>query len=195
MANVLVHSSVSVLLGHRDPMTLLPDGTFPSHVEVSTPPAPSSMAVADFDGDTHIDVITANLGKQSLTLGITDTFSFLKGDGAGSLGVPTNFAGGFLGPRSLQAADVNNDSRLDLVVVYTGSRLVQSGPTGIVSVMFGNGNGTFQTPTHYAAPEAPLAVAVGDFDKDGFKDLLTANLRPAERIRDTYHQQCRPIAE
>src|SRR5215469_1565652 len=39
----------------------------------------------------------------------------------------------------------------------------------------GNGNGTFQTAVNYAAGTNPFSVAVGDFNRDGFPDLVVAN--------------------
>ena len=176
----LTASSLSVLLGHQDSGSMTPkgDGTFVGPFNRATPPAPSSLALADFDGDGVLDVVTANLGKVGAA--VTDTFSFFKGNGDGSFQNPANFAGGFLGPRSLVAADLNGDGRLDLVVTYPGGRLSAGSPPGLVSVMLGNGNGTFQAPVNNSVPEAPIAVAVGDFDQDGRPDLVSVNLGPRD---------------
>ena len=45
-----------------------------------------------------------------------------------------------------------------------------------VSVLLGNGNGTFQAAVNYAAGLSPSSVAVGDFNGDGKTDLAVANL-------------------
>jgi hypothetical protein len=42
--------------------------------------------------------------------------------------------------------------------------------TNQVSILLGNGDGTFQKPLKFAVP-APAALAVGDFDSDGNQDL------------------------
>ena len=44
-----------------------------------------------------------------------------------------------------------------------------------VSVLLGNGNGTFQAAVNYAAGTSPHSVAVGDFNGDGKADLAVAN--------------------
>src|SRR5204863_530848 len=43
-----------------------------------------------------------------------------------------------------------------------------------VSVLLGEGDGTFQAPQSYAVGHAPSSVAVGDFDGDGHLDLAVA---------------------
>src|SRR5262249_34361375 len=71
-------------------------------------------------------------------------------------------------PRALAAADFNNDGRPDLAVANDTS-------AGTVSVLLGNGNGTFQAPAAFAVGSNPAAVAAGDFDGDGKQDLAVAN--------------------
>ena len=44
-----------------------------------------------------------------------------------------------------------------------------------MSVLLGNGNGTFQTALFFAAGNSPEAVAVADLNGDGGPDLVTAN--------------------
>jgi hypothetical protein len=44
-----------------------------------------------------------------------------------------------------------------------------------VSILLGNGNGTFGAPTNFAVGSAPSSVAVGDFDGDGRQDLAVAD--------------------
>jgi hypothetical protein len=46
----------------------------------------------------------------------------------------------------------------------------------VVSVMLGNGDGTFGTPQYFAAGLAPWAIAPGDFNADGRPDLAVANV-------------------
>src|SRR5439155_183063 len=69
-------------------------------------------------------------------------------------------------PGALPAADVNGDGRPDLVVA--------NGNAG-VSVLLGNGDGSFQDPLALMAGSNPHAVAVGDVNSDGRVDLLVAN--------------------
>ncbi len=63
--------------------------------------------------------------------------------------------------------DFNGDGALDLVVANFGS--------GNVSVLLGNGDGTFRAAVDYGAGSGPRSVAVGDFNGDGKVDLAVAN--------------------
>ncbi len=64
-------------------------------------------------------------------------------------------------------ADVNGDGQPDLVVANSGSNNV--------SVLLGNGNGTFQSAVNYATGSEPSAVAVADVNGDGHPDLVVTN--------------------
>src|SRR5262249_49528435 len=69
--------------------------------------------------------------------------------------------------------DFNQDGILDLVVANNGSYPFYT--DGDVSVLLGNGDGSFQAPLSYHAGESPYAVVVDDFNGDGFPDVATAN--------------------
>jgi hypothetical protein len=65
-------------------------------------------------------------------------------------------------------ADFNNDTVLDLAVANYGGN-------SRVSVLLGNGDGSFQPAVNAGTGTVPLSLAVGDFDGDGNSDLATAN--------------------
>jgi len=44
-----------------------------------------------------------------------------------------------------------------------------------VSVLLGNGDGTFQARQNFSVGSSPFSVAVGDLNADGAPDLVTAN--------------------
>ncbi len=72
-------------------------------------------------------------------------------------------------PSSVAVGDFNGDHILDLVVVcYTSSNNV--------SVLLGNGDGTFTLKATYTAGGTATSVAVGDFNGDGNLDLAVATL-------------------
>jgi hypothetical protein len=70
-------------------------------------------------------------------------------------------------PQAIERGDLNGDAALDLVVA-------NSQKNG-VSVLLGNGDGTFQPPVDYGAGEYPSAIAAADLDGDGALDLAVAN--------------------
>ena len=70
------------------------------------------------------------------------------------------------GPAALAAADFNSDGKLDLAIVNT----VDS----TVSILLGNGDGTF-TRNDYPAGPQPVTVAAADLNHDGIPDLVVAN--------------------
>src|SRR5712692_9408280 len=75
-------------------------------------------------------------------------------------------AGSF--PHSVAVGDFNGDGLQDLAVATSGS--------DNVSVLLGNGDGTFQAPQHFGAGDHPRFVAVADFNGDGLQDLAVANV-------------------
>jgi hypothetical protein len=77
-----------------------------------------------------------------------------------------NYAAGTQ-PYSVAAGDFNGDGKLDLAVANNTSNNV--------SILLGNGDGTFQAAANYAAGSQPASVAVGDFNGDGKLDLAVAN--------------------
>ncbi len=86
--------------------------------------------------------------------------------GAGALFPGLKFAAGDF-PNSVAVADLDGDSVPDLVTANAGSR--------DVSVLLGNGDGTFQAAVSFAAGDLPLSVAVADLNGDTVPDLVTAN--------------------
>ena len=78
-------------------------------------------------------------------------------------------------PRSVAVGDFNGDGRPDLVTANHSSNTV--------SVLLGNGNGTFPGAVNYAVGSGPRSVAVADFNGDGKPDLAVGQL-PARNTRE-----------
>jgi type II secretory pathway component GspD/PulD (secretin) len=70
-------------------------------------------------------------------------------------------------PSSVTTGSFNGDASLDVAVVNHGANTV--------SILLGNGDGTFGGHTDFATGVAPVAVVAADFDKDGRQDLAVAN--------------------
>jgi hypothetical protein len=78
------------------------------------------------------------------------------------------------GANDVAVADVNGDKRPDLVVANCGTNNCPE--EGIVAVLLGNGDGTFQAAIPYdSGGSAGFWVATADVDGDGKPDLLAAN--------------------
>jgi len=70
-------------------------------------------------------------------------------------------------PIALTVADLNDDGNMDLLVVNHSSNSV--------SVLLGNGNGTFKKAVNYAVGSKPRWVSVADFNHDNKLDMVVAN--------------------
>jgi hypothetical protein len=160
---VPVDETVRVLLGNGD-------GSFQPARSYSAGSRPSFVAVGDFNGDGIPDLAVANYGDQ--VHGVPGSVSVLLGNGDGSFQPARNFSAGS-GPYSVAVGDFDGDGRLDLAVTDGGDN---SGNGQGVSVLLGNGDGSFQPPRTFSAGIAPSSVAVGDFDGDGRLDLAVANV-------------------
>lgn len=125
---------------------------------------PQEIAVADFNGDRILDVVTANSES------FPGSVSFLRGRGDGRfvLAVDT-FVGESFSPRGMAAADFDRDGAMDVVVTNAGGEnaLILFGPPGT--------DGSFRLGQDLTVGTAPLSVAVGDFNIDGRADLVISN--------------------
>jgi FG-GAP-like repeat len=71
------------------------------------------------------------------------------------------------GVNSVATADFNGDGKIDVAAVRYGGRTV--------SVLLGNGNGTFQESVDYACGDSATAVITADFNLDGKPDIAPSS--------------------
>ncbi|PYK95903.1 MAG: hypothetical protein DME36_00245 [Verrucomicrobia bacterium] len=156
-------NSVSVFLGNGDG-TFQPARNFAAN-------GGQSVAVGDFNGDGVQDLAVADYNLNNVPG--SDTVSVLLGNGGGTFQPARTFATAGMNPVTVAVGDFNGDGRPDLAV--TNSANTSSGAVpGNVSVLLGNGDGTFQ-PARTLAANGGQSVAVGDFNGDGVSDLAVAN--------------------
>jgi hypothetical protein len=125
---------------------------------------PTFVAEADFNGDGIPDLAVSD--------GYANTVTVLLGKGDGTF---TNSSTPETGanPWNIVTADFNGDGIPDLVTANPG--YATSGSTGSITVLLGNGDGTFTEKPAPAVGVEPWSVAVGDFNGDGIPDIATAN--------------------
>jgi hypothetical protein len=126
-------------------------------------PRPASVTSADFNGDSEGDLAVANI--------FSDNVSVLLGNGDGTFQAAQNFGAGD-GPRDILSVDFNGDGDADLAVTNNAGG---NNSANQVSVLLGNGDGTFGAPQSFAVGLSPERLTSGDFDGDGNADLATAN--------------------
>ncbi len=150
----------------------------------------SLVAIADFNGDGKLDIVSGS--PLQLLLG--------NGDGTFRAGPALPVSSAF----GIAAGDLNGDGKPDLVVcsppqllvlINQGNGMFRSGQTlqgcngsgsflladlngdgkadlydSGMYIRFGNGDGTFSAPTIYSPP-LPFQVLIADFNGDGMPDL------------------------
>lgn len=138
-------------------------GGFAAPVSISVSNGISALTTADFNGDTIPDIVTANGYNISLLLG----------NGAGGFGAVNNFTVD-TSPVAIIAADFNNDSKMDIATCN-----IKNNVTGNISVLLGNGAGSFAAATNFLIDTVvvPQAICSGDFDDDGKTDLAIAGVQ------------------
>src|SRR5262249_30799902 len=132
-------NDVAVVLGNGD-------GTFQDLQSYAAGAGVHSVALGDFTGDGKTDYLV-NSGSAS-----TFAVTLFTGNGKGIFqkltSVPFTSA-----VNSIAAGDFNQNKKLDFVTANQS--------TNKISVVLGNGNGTFATPVTYNTDAGPVSVAVG----------------------------------
>ncbi|HEY5028460.1 MAG TPA: VCBS repeat-containing protein [Candidatus Angelobacter sp.] len=128
----------------------------------------SQVIQADFNGDGIPDLATVNNSS--------NTVSILINNGDGTFRAHTEYATG-TGPIALAAVDLNKDGKTDLVVANNQADAAHS-----ISILLGNGDGTFQAHRDISGGPFPTSITVGDFNHDGNPDIATSSASPANAV-------------
>jgi hypothetical protein len=146
--------TISVLLGNGT------GGFTATSYPVST--NPNSIATGDFNSDGRLDLVTTSDN-------IDGTVSVLFGTGAGLFSTASSFRAG-INQSSVLSGDFNADGHLDIAVL-----LNHPTEAGEISLLFGDGLGSFLVPKLHTIANGPTMFASGDFNNDGRLDFVTAN--------------------
>jgi hypothetical protein len=143
------------------------DGTFRAGPELTVGTVPYSVKVGDFNGDGIDDLVVANNFSTSV--------SILLGNGDGTFAPAQNYpvGDGFYSgsPYSVTVGDFNGDGNLDVATANWGT---STNPGHTVSILLGNGDGTFAPALNITVGLHPHDLAVGEFNGDGHLDLAVA---------------------
>ncbi|HET6548757.1 MAG TPA: FG-GAP-like repeat-containing protein, partial [Solirubrobacter sp.] len=119
---------------------------------------PSSVALADFDGD--------GLGDAAVTTAADDAITLLMSSGGGLFApVPAGTVG--RGPNAVVAADFNRDGDPDLATANPDS--------DDVSLLLAGGGAAFSPAVSHPVGSLPLDLVAADLNRDGNPDLAVAN--------------------
>jgi hypothetical protein len=153
-------STVSVLLGNGD-------GTFQPAVGYDAGAGPFGVAAGDFNRDGKQDLAVVNYAA--------NTVSVLLGNGDGTFQPHVDYAVGTY-PFTVAVADFNGDGIPDLAISDTLCVVPSTTcPHGTVTILLGNGDGTFQPDVEYVVGIGPTGLATADLNGDGGADLAVPN--------------------
>ncbi|MEG4517036.1 DUF4347 domain-containing protein, partial [Microcoleus sp. AT9_A5] len=145
--------NVSIVLG---------DGTggFGTATNFAVGLSPLYVTSGLFNNDNFPDLAVVNSSNISILLA-NDTGGFYLGN---------DFNVGNT-PLSIAVGNFNADTFLDLAVVNANPQ----GASGSVSILLGNGAGSFGAATNFNVGAIPGSVVVGNFNADSFPDLAVGN--------------------
>jgi len=166
---VLTRSGVDILLGNGD-------GTFQPAVNYPAGNSPDAFVAGDFTGDGKLDLAIADQGTGPSYYGYTSPdpnggVTVLLGNGDGTFQPGVEYPAG-RSPNAIVAGDFTGDGKLDLAVISANADAgIVVAENNDVSVLMGNGDGTFRPAVDYGIGNNLQFIVAGDFTGDGKLDL------------------------
>lgn len=157
LACLLLVVGLMVLPGCSKKDSFVPPDLFYLFASYAVGKNPTSVTTADFNQDGLTDLITTNIGN--------NTLSVLFGNGDGTFKDPLSIPV-CREPRAVSLNDFNRDGRVDLAVACSGSDQI--------AIFFGLENGAFGGGERYAVRRTPVSIASADFNGDQKPDLAVA---------------------
>ena len=139
------------------------DGTLGYLTQYATGTCPTSLAAGDFNRDGKMDLVVTDAGD---TGDQNSGANYFRGKGDGTYDAGIRSKAGVV-PYFAATGDLNGDGKIDLAIGNAG---LQNGGAGI-SIMLGNGDGTFAAPVLYPTAKSVSQLVVGDLNRDGKLDV------------------------
>jgi hypothetical protein len=139
--------------------------TFVLKPEIAVGRSPHSVRAADLDKDGHVDVVTANDAGESVSVlwGTADGFETHVELPALSV------------PKTVAVADVNGDGLVDVLVANTSYAMCCTAKGSLLRIYMNEGARKFAAPQDFFVGGNPFSLWIGDLDRDGRTDVVTAN--------------------
>jgi hypothetical protein len=182
--DVVVAASTSLwLLSGKGDGTLQPEQAIASEATTTSYGAPFTLTTADFNGDTKLDLA---LGEPTSGGPDEPAVRIFLGNGQGGFTqkpVPLTLSVNQNGP-GLAATDLDGDGHPDLAVALDAQDENTGDWISTVSILSGNGDGTFQPARTFATGLQQVhSIIVQDMDGDQKPDLLVGGSVP---VADSY---------
>lgn len=135
--------------------------------------SPSSLSLADFNRDGHLDVVLVRGDHAQRN---RDAILIHRGDGRGAFTFDRGFRFLDLPAQFIQvrAVDLDHDGHIDLVARFNRD-LTEFVRPALVAVLRADGLNGFDPPVILSAPDGRGQLLVEDFDGDGHPDILTSH--------------------
>ena len=159
-------NNVSVLLGNAT------NADFEDSTDYAVGLMPISIIEGDFNNDGKFDLAAVNYGSNTVSIllrnpnntGFDAKVDYPSGSGNSS------------GPLLVKKGDINNDGKLDLVILNLTPFYRSAGGEFGISVLLGNAdNNGFSIGYEFAVDSGTSSVCVDDFNSDGKLDIAYAH--------------------